>query len=329
MELRPGLAGLRQDGAEWANGQQALTRALAAWRREPGIAPVLTAMKRFADGTPLARCKALAALFDTDPARARRFVDALVAIGLVALDGHPLGQLPLLHGSHDAMPSLVLARHGDTTLTLILYDGAALAALPAARTVRFRPIETWARVLAGSGRADRVHLHESADPEGTLKVERVSFGIGDTCHRIGTREALEMREADGAMAVLRLDRPMIDAGPVREFALVDGALLHRSSVRQRDSREALAAALLGHMGRIDAVPALARVALGDGGDAPRWRALGEMLVLDPYAGVELLARIAADAEDSLGDEAGGLLSSLLEKSPELRAALPGNPAWQD
>lgn len=320
MELRGALAGLRQDDIEWERGQHALARTLGAWRAEPAVAPVFAALKRFGDGAPLDRCKALAALFGGPDARAQAFAGSLVAAGLAALDGHPLGQLPLRHGSRDAAPLLVLAEAGGATLSLVAYDGTPLAALPRPRTVRFRPVERWGRVLAGSGQVDHV-LRPPDHAEGApLEVRRLTLAAGAVYHSYCPREMLEVRHVEGAMVALRLERALDDHEPVREYALSDGALVHRASARRDDSRNELVVALLGRMERIDAVPQIARVALGGGGDALRWQALREVIALDPLAGVELLAQVAADPEDPLNAQAASLHAALLTARPDLAGA---------
>ncbi|HUD29420.1 MAG TPA: hypothetical protein VMQ93_11155 [Novosphingobium sp.] len=319
MELRGALVGLRQNDIEWERGQRALARALAAWRAEPVVGPVLRAMQRFGDGAPLDRCAALAQLFDGPAARGHAFADSLVAAGIAALDGHPLGQLPLLHGSRDAAPMLVLAQSGGATLALAGYDGTVLAALPRPLTARFRPVETWKRVLAGTGQADHV-LRGDRQGGVPLEVRRATLVAGEVFHCFGPRETREVRQVDGAMVVLSLERELDGAGPVRELAREDGALVHQASARPQDSRDELAMALLGRMKRIDAVPQMARLALGGGGDAMRWQALREVIALDVLAGVELLAQIAADPEDSLAAQAAALLPALLRSRPELRGA---------
>ncbi len=310
MELRGPLASLRQNDSEWERGQHALSRALSAWRAEPAVAPVLSAMKRFGAGAPLEKCRALALLFQAPGGRAGAFTDSLVEAGLAALDGHPLGQLPLLHGTRDAAPMLVLARSGTATLALAAYDDASLAMLPAPRTARFRPFETWKRVLAGAGRQDHVVLVEDDGAGARLDMREVALNAGEVCHHHGLREAVEVRRVAGAMAVLRLERQLEEDAPVREFRLADGALVHQASARKDDSRGELMLSLLGRMERIDAVPQMARVALGDGSDALRWQALCEVLALDAAAGMELLAQVAADPQNTLSTQAGGLLAKL-------------------
>lgn len=242
-ELGEILADLRQDDRDWRRGQTALARALKAWRAEPAAASVLTEIRRFGRGAALDRCAALAELFDTASPRADRFVASLIAAGIAGLDVHPLGQIPIPHGSRDAVPTLILARAGRATLALTAYDGEALAALPAARTVRFQPVESWTRVLAGSGKAEHIVFDQS----GTLRSERRVLGPGQVVLRNGTREALHIHDVDGLLVVLRLERLLDGVQSVREHSLRDGALLRQASARREDSRNELVQALLAQM----------------------------------------------------------------------------------
>lgn len=242
-ELGEILTDLRQDDRDWRRGQTALTRALKAWRAEPAAAAVLTEIRRFGRGAALDRCAALAELFDTASPRADRFVASLIAAGIAGLDVHPLGQIPMPHGSRDAVPTLILARAGRATLALAAYDGEALAALPAARTVRFQPVESWTRVLAGSGEAEHIVFDQS----GTLGSERRVLGPGQVVRRNGTREALHIHDVDGLLVVLRLERLLDGVQSVREHGLQDGALLRQASARREDSRNELVQALLAQM----------------------------------------------------------------------------------
>jgi len=320
MELRGPLASLRHDDIEWKRGQQGLVKSLAAWRAEPVAAPVFAAMKRFGGGAALERCRALADLFAPPGERAEHFVASLIDAGIAALDGYPLGQLPLRHGSRDAAPMLVLAQSGDATLALAAHDGGVLAMLPPARTARFRPVETWVRVLSGSGVAERVLLGEADGVPAAIGAEQIALGAGDVRYHHGPHEAFEVVGASGAMIVLRLERQLEECGLVREYAMPGGVLVHQAGARPDDSRDELIVALLGGMGRIDAVPQMARVVLGDGSDALRWQALREVTALDGAAGLELLAQIAADPEDTLAAQAGAALAALLASRPDLEGA---------
>lgn len=328
MELRDELTTMRQDGTRWEQGQRALADTLARWRSGPAVASVLEAMEPFGCGEPLDTCPPLAALFSSGDSRAREFADGLVATGLCGLRANPLGQLPLSHGSRDAAPALILARSGRATLALAAYDGAALASLPSPRTAHFRPVETWIHVLAGSGSAQHIlrrdgeTLLDDMGPRAVLQSGPRALEPGVVLFRYGTREALQVRSVDGAMTLLRLERLLHDHEPEREYSLPDGVLLHQSCARNEDSRDELAMALLGRMGRTDALPGMARIAIGEGSDALRWEAVREAVTLHPNTGIELLARIASTPDDPLALPAAALQARLIETWPELEGAAP-------
>lgn len=317
MEMRGALAGLRHDDLEWRRGQLAMAKALSAWRREPAAAPVLAEMKRFGAGAALSSCGPLADMFTQGSVRALHFAESMVVAALAALDGNPLGQLPLAHGASDVVPTLVLARNAEATLAISAYEGAALAMLPPPATARFRPVESWTCVLRGSGMADSIRWREGRPPD----VQRIALGEGQVQYRRADTVAVEVRRVEGVLVTLRLERALRDAQPVREVSITDGAVVHRASARRSDSREELIVSLLGRMERTDAVPRLAAVALGSGGEALRWRALCEVLALDAAVGVELLEEMVADPANTLAPEAGRLRDALFASRPELREAI--------
>lgn len=255
MDVRPTLAALRHDDSEWRRGQQTFAKAQRAWRADPAAAPVLAALKRFGKGAAIERCGALADLFASGSAKATNLAASLVAAGIAALDAHPLGQMPLAHGSRDAVPALVLARSGRATLGLVAYDGEALAAVPAPRSVRFQPVESWMTVLAGAARGEHIVRRDGPDGGAVLHAQRLALGVGEVLYRYGPREALHLRRVDGVLVTLRLERMLEDAGPVAEHRLPDGALLHNAAPRRDDSRRDLMLAVLASMGRHGEAPA--------------------------------------------------------------------------
>ncbi|EIZ78930.1 hypothetical protein WSK_2473 [Novosphingobium sp. Rr 2-17] len=313
MEWRKILGELRQDDSDWRRGQYELTRAFRVWRADPPVARVLAAFKRFGKGAALDQSAALAALFAPHSSEAGCFVASLMAAGVAALDGYPLGQVPIPHGSRDAVPTLILASAGNATLALTVYDGPALAALPPPRTVRFQPVESWMRVVAGEACGEHIIRRDRSDGGTVIHSSRISLAQGDVQYRYGPREALHVRRVNGSLAVLRLERRLGDAGPVCEHSLPDGALLRQASASRDDSRSELAVALLGAMERHDAMPVMARIALnqeGTAGDAVRWQALRETTALDVQAGMKLLSRIASTVDDSLSAQAMSLYATL-------------------
>lgn len=311
------LATLREDDAGWSAGQQGLATLLGLWRARPDVAPVLAELERFGAGEPIDSCPALAALFDGMSPVAREFAFGLVEAGLSGLTAHPLGQLPLRHGVAQTAHTLLLAHWGAATLSLVVYDGEALAAMPEPVSAQFAPLETWCHVLAGNGTASHIVCRSLMNDRAELHAASVPLRAGTVFHHPGRHESLEVRSARGSLVKLRLQRFLGGYEPLREFALADGMLLHQAAARPEDSRCELAMAVLARMGRRDAVPAMSRIALGPGHEALRWQALRELLTLDTRAGMVLLAQVAASEDDPLAAPAQELHASLLAAWPEL------------
>lgn len=311
------LTALRENDAEWTAGQKGLAAMLNLWRARPEVAPVLAALERFGEGEPMEASAELAVLFDGAKSTARDFVSGFVETGLAGLGAHPLGQLPLRHGTTRAAHTLLLAHSGSASLALVVSDGEAVAALPPAASAEFAPLETWSHVLVGSGVADRVICSTADDAGADLRTETVPMQPGTAHYCNGRYEALQMRSIRGSLLELRLQRFLGGHEPVREYALADGTLVHRAAARPEDSRRELAVAVLARMDRRDAVPAMSRIATGAGPEGLRWQALRELLTLDTRAGMVLLAQVAASEDDPLGAPAQELHASLLAAWPEL------------
>ncbi|WP_197160267.1 hypothetical protein [Novosphingobium aureum] len=307
MSLREPLAALRRDDGEWRAGQAALEQALAAWRSDPSMASVLEAMERFAAGETLAGCRPLAALFQSGNEAASLLVERFVSGTLLALDAHPLGQMPLAYAPGDVVAMLVLARCGTASLTLSCFDGCELARAEPRASVVFEPVESWSRVIAGSGTGELI-IGEPTAASDTLVLQRRELELASDSihHRIGAREKLHVRSASGAMLVLRLQRALPGEAVVREHALADGRLVHRAAAAADDSRRELAMATLRAMERRDAVPGMRAIALGRGEVSLRWQALRELLVLDLDAGLDAIDAIAAASDDPLCAHVGTL-----------------------
>ncbi|MCT2398300.1 hypothetical protein [Novosphingobium mangrovi (ex Huang et al. 2023)] len=316
---------LSGDQDQWKKGQAALAERLAGWRAEPEVASVLAGVERFGAGRVLEHCGSLADLFSPGSPRAHAFASGFVAVGVGGLGDYPLGQLPLMHGKRDAVPTLVLASAGRASLALAAYDGVALEGLTAPKTAKFAPQETWIHVLSGSGEADLVLRRDGEGGRAVLRSGRLDLMPGMAYYRYGLREALHVRRVTGSLVLLRLQRQLVDPEPTREYSLPDGALVHQAAARLKDSRRELAMALLGRMGRKDAVTQMARIASGEAdpeaGEGFRWQALREVLALDSAAGFQLLARISAREDDPLAKPAASLQASLLEAWPNLGKAV--------
>ena len=87
--LRPGLRAQRGEHPEERGGQEALHQALVDGRAKPNVAALILSLEAFSDGTPLAECPELAALFTAgDPAAAALAADFTAATA-AALDAAP------------------------------------------------------------------------------------------------------------------------------------------------------------------------------------------------------------------------------------------------
>ena len=319
MPMRTALAALRQVNWEWEQEQAALVKGVAAWRNAPPAGPVFAAMARYGAGEALELCPPLAELFGPEMAPALAFAESFIAAGLAGINAHPLGHLPVAHGTRDAAPALTLAQSGRASLVLAAYDGAVLADLPAPKTAKFVPRETWIHVLAGSGTADLVLRRDGTGGRALLQSGRVELTPGMSFYRYGLREAMQVRSARGSLVLLRLQRGLGEGEPVREYSLPDGALVHQAAARPGDSRRELVISLLGRMKRKDALPRIMAVAADrDAGEGARWQAVREALVLDTQAGLDLLGQLVACADDPLSGPAASLQASLIQTWPVLR-----------
>jgi len=317
VEIHAELQALRDDDAPQRHAQAELIALAEAWRARPAAARVLDALARFDGAGPLADSPPLAALFDPAAPDARDLVDAFVAMTLGAMRRLPLGHPAFRHVAEASFAVLQLGRAGNSTLSLVTHDGAALAARPAPVTADFAPIDTWDRVLAGTGRADLIECRALDDQRADLAVRSLALGPDTVLARRAGRDVLQLRAVDGLMVTLRLQRRIAGAGATREYALADGALVHLAAGNPNDSRRELMMALLGRMGRADAAPLLADLAREPGSDSLRWQALREALALDTASGFAALVDVARSPGDALAPAAGALRAQLVEQWPQL------------
>lgn len=317
MDIRTELRALRTDDGPQRVAQAAMQDRLADWQARE--AAVLTAFERFANGAPLAECPALATLFAPGDG-ARRLAMNFVAMMADGLGAQPLGHVPLRHSCNRAVTTLVLARSGQVTLSLVAFDGAGVAMLPPARTADFGPSTIHEHVLAGEAMAERIVCRPR--PGGAdLDRAPVRLAAGDAFFRDGERETLHITAAPRALLSLRLQRRAVQ-GVTREYDLSDGRLVHQAAGNPRESRIELMLSLLGRMGRVDAAPIAASIACGTGGDGLRWQALRECLALDTATGFAALCDIAARPADPLSAAAGALRAQLVDAHPQLEVLMP-------
>lgn len=310
MRIDPVLAGLRTDPAPLTAACAALA---AGWEQACGEAParaLAADLARYGRGEPLADCAALVRLLDGGRA-ARRMLQLAVA----TLRTAPLGQLRLPHFSNGVLHSLTLLGAGRASLSLALIDGDAWrgAGAGAARRASFPGGELHLRVLAGAAEARR-----AIRDNGGLAIEPLTLAPGVRLTFDCAREALVLDAIGGSLVTLRLHRRADRPIPVQELELASGAVVHQSAALQSDSRIEMAMALLGRMGRVEAVPVLAEIA-GEGEPALRWQAMRECLALASGQGFALLLRAAADPVDPLQEPARQLADTLATRHPVLAA----------
>ncbi len=318
MNIHPDLRALRSDDAPQRHAQQALHRAMAAWRARPEFAALVDDLARLATGEPLDRCPALAALFADGGSGGQSLVSGFISHSAQALGDAPLAHVPMRHFTDGCTSTLLLARSGQVTLTLIALDGNELRNRPAPQNISFGPNETWELVLAGRAVADLIACEPSGPRSARLDRRALALAPGTVLQRDGQREARLVRSIEGTLVSLRLQRRRANAGPTREYNLESGALVHQAAGNPRDSRLELMLALLGRMQRKDAAPLMAALAQGDASAALRWQALRECLALDTQTGFTALSAIAGATGDALAGPAGALRAQLVEAHPQLQ-----------
>lgn len=267
MIIHPELRALRDDDTPQRIAQDATVARVMAWREQPHVSALLAAVKAFAGSGDLADHPALAELFDANCEVAADLARELSAVTAAALADNWLGHAPFRHFTDDTISTLQLARSGFVTLSLVAIDGAGLARRPPATTADFSPSEVWERVLAGQARAVVIDRGATRSDRADLSARTRLLRAGSLIVRDARSRHMRLDSVEGCLVSLRLQRRLPEAGPTREYALADGALVHQAAGTPLDSRTELMMALLGRMGRADAAPAMATIACEQGGTA--------------------------------------------------------------
>ena len=297
------------------HAQSVVERLRDRWRQSLPVAQLLAALDAYADGKRCEDCAPLAACLSSSDA-ATDLIAPLIGALCAGLRRHPLAHVPLRHQFSRGVAVLELARSGRASLSLVAYDGAALAGAEAASSIAFADEERRELCLAGAAQCRVVRLVGERHCGAQLAVEPVHLAP-DVALALGPDAARTIDRIAGRVVLLRLVRHAEQPGPVREFALADGRLLHQASGDRRESREEMTLALLGRMGRRDAAAPMAKLALGHGSAHLRWQALRNALALDSEVGFAALERLAVAADDALAVPACDLRSRLLVQHPEL------------
>ena len=218
---------------------------------------------------------------------------------------------------------LQLASAGRATLSLVCYEGQPdTRAL--AETVCFADGERHELCLAGAADTRLFEILREERGRADLECERRRIAAGERLMFSGSRHTRIVDAPLGRLVILRLARGAASPVPAREYRIADGTLIHCASGDRGESRDEMAAAVLGAMRRGDAVPVLAAIAGEEAGGSEhlRWQALCQALALNTAAGFALLTDRALDPTDPLAEPAGALRATLIERHPELSSWSP-------
>lgn len=312
MQVHPDIAALRSDRAPQREAQTAILAARDGWAAEPGAADMQAELEAYGKGAPLDACPMLEAMF-TESGEAERLMDLMSQHYCRAIAANPIGHPPFRQGYDGRSTSILLARTGRAQLMIQAREPGAHEN----SGYVFCDATRFDAVLAGTARARIVRTAERGEKSARFSEESLSLGPG---HRLAfdlNSEALLVDSVDHRLVVLRLLRVAEEPAPGREYDAASGKLLHQSAGRIGTSRREAIIALLGRMGRTDAAPQIARLAMEEGDLSLRWQALREALALDSANGFHALAAVARRSDDPLAVQAGALRAQLLEAHPEL------------
>lgn len=312
MDVHPDIAALRSDLAPQRLSQAAMEAARQAWRAEPGNAALAAELDRFGCGAPLEDCPSLEAIF-TGSGDAELLARQLARHYCAAMAENPLAHPPFRNGFTGSAGSLLLARAGRAQL-LLQFCEPGEAPSP---SYLFSDAVRFDAVLAGKATARIVRITGHEADSVRFSHQQVFLTGGERFALDLANEAFCLDRVERRLVVLRLVRAAPEPDPVREYEPESGRLLRQSAAKIATSRQEALVTLLGRMGRKDAAPYIARIALGCDDPSLRWQAIREGLALDTQMGFCTLAKVARKSEDPLAAQAGALRAQLLETYPQL------------
>lgn len=311
MRIDSQIAALPRDPAEQRRGQNAINEAVQRWKADPALTPVLQQFSRYANGDALEALSELHALLRSKEA-ADRFVESWLNVHLAALRESPLSQLPFRHSYNSGFATMQLLVEREASLALVVYEERSDPIEP--ESAIFSDREQHEIAVAGQAQGIFSCLNHAGDLSNI--VRRV--GPGDVFSFDCNREVRQWTEVEGRLVLLQLSRTAQQPKPSRELNLKDGSLLMQSDGDKLTSQSSMALAVLGALGRKDAVPVMGKLA-SNGPAHLRWEAVRQMLALDPFGGIDALDRMAADPADELAAPARNLAAQLRDQYPGLRA----------
>lgn len=304
---------LRSNPAVQRRVKQASSDALSRWRADPAVKAIQQDLGRFAEGEMLEELPQLSQLMHSQAA-AHGFVECWAGNFLGVLAVEPLAQIPFQHNYSGGFAMMQLANAGKAALSLVCYEQKATESSPEA--AHFSDCERHELVLAGMGKARLHQIRDEGSRHAVIETNMIELEPGrvlSTMSRCVTRDIYGVR---GRLLMLQLHRQPANCSPTRDFTLPDGNLLHQASGTKRDSQCEMAMAVLGAMGRADAVPAM--LALSRTGTSQlRWEAMRHALALETASGFDRLAEVAQDSVDPLAPHASQVHAQLLETYPQL------------
>ena len=312
MQVHPDIAALRGDHAPQRAAQAAYNEARLAWMKEPGAKVMLDELQAYGAGAALTDLPVLDDMF-LGQGTAERLIGSLTQAYCATMAAHPHGHPPFRNGFDGNLSSILLARSGRAQLLLQSREPGEMQA----RGHVFSDASRFDAVLAGEAEARIVRITETHEGRAQFDHEHLRLRAGNRLALDLDSEALEIDRVHKRMVVLRLLRAADEPEPGREFCATSGRLLYQSAATSAASRQETIIALLGRMGRTDAAPAMAQVALTGSDVSLRWQAVREALALDTATGFAALVTIARAADDPLARQAGALRAQLLETYPDL------------
>lgn len=313
MRIDPVIAALRSDPAPQRQAQAAMDAARCAWTDHAAVRLPLAQLAAYGKGDALAELPALSALMH-DAASASAFVCGLTDIFGAVLRANPLGLAPFRHQTSDGLVTLELSRVGRAALSLMVYRPVVK---PGPQAVCLTSGDRHEICLRGEAQAVTVTATALSYQSAELVSAPVTIRRGWSAVFDNSRQGKLVTAVSRPLVILRLQRDLLQPRPAREYRLADGAMIHESAADRSDSRRELALALLGSMGRKDALPVIADAARC-GPDHVRWEAVRQGLALDSDAGFAVLSDIARNPADPLAAAAAALQAQLIETYPHFR-----------
>lgn len=312
MRIGPEIKALRSDPAVQRQVAGRQMRALDQLRDDQTVNQVKTELARFSAGTMLHDLPTLSRIMRCHTA-ALDLVTRWNAPFLEALQEEPLVQIPFRHSYSGGFALLQLASTGNTALSLICYEHCHDEVR--AEAANFADREQYEIVLAGFGQTQLHRICEEQAERAVIETSEVSLSPGAIISSESRQVSRNISGVKGRMVMLQLHRRPENPAPTRDYALSDGRLLHQASGAKRDSQCEMAMAVLGAMGRDDAVPAM--LALSKNGSSHlRWEALRHALALETASGLERLTELAGDRADPLSAHAEKVRRHLYTTFPQ-------------